>query len=457
MKTSSSDLRNKILKICKTTSSSDLIISTIHAIPAFKNITITQINSALSLLVEENKINLKITQSSDSYMLNDSLYTENKIEERKVLDCIVEKKYKFIFKFLKIGLGICIKKELIIIKDGVPLLTPNGKELLKNLLPLEKAIRNIQKGENIHDIDGLKEGISRKIIIVRKNIQKHYTSIDSKSIKNDEIKSLTSEIILNWDKYKFKKYDLNPPISKMEYVKKSPLDILKMEIKNFFLSIGLKEITMSSLVSSCLWNMDALFVPQDHPARTMQDTFYVKGKDPAEDIEEKIKEMHQNLWGYAWNSDEGRRHLLKTHNTCDTVKHLLLKGDTHHFIIDKIFRRETIDETHLPEFQQVDVIIEGETMSCRTLMTLLKKLYSHLGFHKIRFRVGYFPYTEPSFEVDGWHKNRWVELGGCGMIRKEICDLAGRKQAIAFGLGIERILLLRGEVPNLSAIYEWNV
>ena len=230
--------------------------------------------------------------------------------------------------------------------------------------------------------------------------------------------------------------------------------------------MGFQEI-QGDYVESCFWNMDVLFIPQDHPAREMQDTFYCKvpAKLPIQEKQllEEIARVHENGgttgstgWGYKFSKTEGERALLRTHTTVNTIRYLYNhpKPPCKVFSLERVFRKEDIDTTHLPEFYQIEGIIYEENANFRQLIGILKEFYRRMGFEKIRFRPGYFPYTEPSMEVEVFWNGKWMELGGSGIFRPEVTEPIGVKNPVlAWGLGLERIAMLRYGLSDIRSLY----
>lgn len=237
------------------------------------------------------------------------------------------------------------------------------------------------------------------------------------------------------------------------------------KVRRVFLEMGFSEI-ISPWIESSFWDFDALFQPQDHPARDMQDTFYVAKPDrcriPDGELVERIKHTHENGgdtgstgWQYRWNRDLAHKPVLRTHTTAATCRALAAHAQGtagKYFIIGPVFRRETVDYKHLPVFHQVDGIIVDKHASLSTLLGTLAAFYKKMGFPKIRFRPSFFPYTEPSAEVYLWLEQRreWVEMGGSGIFRPEVTlPLGVSDRVLAWGLGLERLAMM---IHNLKAI-----
>ncbi len=220
-------------------------------------------------------------------------------------------------------------------------------------------------------------------------------------------------------------------------------------------------------VESAFWNMDALFTPQDHPARDLQDTFYLRRPDtrplPEDDVVARVQAMHEsggdiasNGWGYDWSKEEAAKALLRTHTTANTIRWLAEHPEppVKVFTIDRIFRRETLDATHLDEFQQVEGIVMEEDASLGMLFGLLQEFYSRMGFEDIRMRPAYFPYTEPSMEVEVYYNGEWLELGGTGIFRPEVTRPFGVEHPVlAWGLGLERLVMVVEGLEDIRDIY----
>jgi phenylalanyl-tRNA synthetase alpha chain len=283
------------------------------------------------------------------------------------------------------------------------------------------------------------------------------------------IEQVTPEVIgaRTWEKTRFRKYDVDA-IVPVKYAGKQHFVQEAIEaVRKIWLSMGFVEME-GPVIQTAFWDMDALFVPQDHPAREMQDTLYVKGfgKVPKE-LLPAVKNAHEQGvagskgWGYQYSEQEAKRLLLRTHTTvlsAQTIASLKAQDmPAKFFSIGKVFRNESVDWKHLAEFHQVEGIVVGN-VTLQDLIGLQQQFYAQLGFPKVRFRPGYFPYTEPSCEVDVWHpqRNEWIEIGGMGVFRPEVvAPLTGNKdvRVLAWGLGLERIITMKYGISDLRHLY----
>ena len=366
-----------------------------------------------------------------------------------------------------------IKKD----KDTILEITDNGKKALTQESDEEKILKVLNENPNaIIDKNKIKPLLSRKNVVKEKEIitctiilTKEGKNVLLKDIKiEDDISQITSSIIKDgsWKNKTIRPYNINAFAPTKYGGKAHPLVDLISKIRQIFIEMGFEEI-QGDFVESCFWNMDILFIPQDHPAREMQDTLYCKNpskiKIKDNKLVNKIAKVHEDGgvtsstgWGYKFSEAEGERALLRTHTTVNTIRYLHDNPNPpcKVFSIGRVFRKENIDTTHLPEFYQIEGIIHEKNSNFRQLLGILKEFYSRIGFEKIRFRPGYFPYTEPSMEVEVLWNNKWMELGGSGIFRPEVTEPIGVKNPVlAWGLGLERLAMLKFGLSDIRELY----
>jgi phenylalanyl-tRNA synthetase alpha chain len=392
---------------------------------------------------------------------------------RELLDVLQKKEIPIAVGWLKRHSWINIKKD----KDTILEITEKGKKAAKNETDEEKILKQINEKPNI-EIDKNKV----KTLLTRKNILKEKEVITSAIIITDsgkkiiqmgieikdEISQITPKMIKtgSWKNKTIRPYDINAFAPAVYGGKPHPMIDLIAKIRQIFLEMGFEEIE-GDFIESCFWNMDVLFIPQDHPAREMQDTLYckvpskIKIDDPK--LVEAIGKVHESGgstsstgWGYKFSKEEGERPLLRTHTTVNTIRYLYKNPEPpcKVFSIGRVFRKENIDSTHLPEFYQIEGIVHEEGANFKQLIGLLKEFYKRMGFEKVRCRPGYFPYTEPSMEVDVFFNNQWMELGGSGIFRPEVTEPIGVKHPVlAWGLGLERLAMLKFGLKDIRDLY----
>jgi phenylalanyl-tRNA synthetase alpha chain len=375
--------------------------------------------------------------------------------------------------WLKTNGWASIRKE----KDTIIEMTDKGKKALSEVTEVEKLLRILyEHPEQEIEKDSIRPLASRKNVIKEKELITSTITLTEHGKKvvetgfeiQEEISQVTSAVIKNseWKQKTIRPYDIHAFAPAIYGGKPHPLVKLISEIRQIFVEMGFQEI-QGDYVESCFWNMDVLFIPQDHPAREMQDTFYCKipAKLPIQEKQllEEIARVHENGgttgstgWGYKFSKTEGERALLRTHTTVNTIRYLYNhpKPPCKVFSLERVFRKEDIDATHLPEFYQIEGIIYEENANFRQLIGILKEFYRRMGFEKIRFRPGYFPYTEPSMEVEVFWNGKWMELGGSGIFRPEVTEPIGVKNPVlAWGLGLERIAMLRYGLSDIRSLY----
>jgi len=374
-------------------------------------------------------------------------------------------------------------------KDNV-VITDKGMHAINEKDDDEKAIELMRDTKSIFMDElerySLSQDLVKKYLQNRSAIAKiktrviriaRLTEAGKKALKFDvkvlrEKNVLTSEDIVSgeWKNIKLRHYDVTLPAEKIYPAKIHLMQKIIQQVRKAFLEMGFTEI-VSPQVESAFWDFDALFQPQDHPARDMQDTFYLErpssAKLPDEEIVEIIKATHENGWktgskgwGYIWDRNKAKQVVLRTHTTASTIRALASNPNPPRkvFCVGKVYRNEAISYKHLPEFYQVDGIIIDEEANLATLLGTLKEFYRKMGFEKIRFKPSFFPYTEPSVEIFVYleSKKAWLEMGGSGVFRPEVTLPFGCSvPVLAWGLGLDRLAMLRYNIQDIRELY-WS-
>jgi phenylalanyl-tRNA synthetase alpha chain len=313
-----------------------------------------------------------------------------------------------------------------------------------------------------------------------------------------ERNSLTPEDIESgaWREIKLRPYDVTLAAKDVYPAKIHPLRKIIEQTRRAFLEMGFTEV-VSPMVESAFWNFDALYQPQDHPARDMQDTFYMSQPATAPlpkpihspavsagsetrrrpnqdgpamlDVVEQVRQTHENGWttgsegwGYTWSPERSKQVVLRTHTTAATIRALAAnpKPPGKFFCVGWTYRNETISFKHLPVFHQVDGIIVDEEANLASLMGTLQEFYSKMGFGRVKFKPAFYPYTEPSVDVVVYmeSRNKWIEMGGSGIFRPEVTlPLGCNYPVLAWGLGIERLAMLRFGFSDIRELYRSNL
>ncbi len=341
----------------------------------------------------------------------------------------------------------------------------------KVLAKIERGIDKFNKEETtqLENLTHRKGLLERKVKRVRiLNVTKDGVEVSENVEDEATVGNLTPEMLKDgtWRSKKFREYDVKLPGKIISRNGLHPLTVLIDQVREIFLSMGFTELK-DDFIELTGWNMDALFIPQDHPARDMQDTFFLKGVnvEPSSDEVElfkKIGKTHEkgigkySGWGYKWSMEEALKPLLRTHTTASTIRALHQDKDKEIavFSVDKVFRHESVDWKHLAEFYQVEGAIHSKNANLSTLKWYLTNFYSRLGFDDIELIPSYYPYTEPSLDVIVKINGREVEMGGSGIVRPEVTKTLGLKHnVIAWGLGLERLALMFYGLDDIRKLY----
>ncbi len=259
--------------------------------------------------------------------------------------------------------------------------------------------------------------------------------------------------------------DVEAKVPEVFVARTHPLKDTIDEIREIFVTLGFTEI-LGNMTQPSFWNFDALFTPQDHPARELQDTFYLDGisskKIGTPEQIRKVSESHKKNWRYYWDINIARKMVLRTHTTCVTIKHLAENkpDEARVFSLGRVFRNEKVSYKHLVEFNQIEGVVVGKDASLRNLMGIQREFYKRIGITKIKFWPTFFPYTEPSLQTMVYNERlgKWIELFGMGIFRPEVTKPLGiTKPVLAWGGGIERIAMLKYGLDDVREFYNNNL
>jgi phenylalanyl-tRNA synthetase alpha chain len=329
---------------------------------------------------------------------------------------------------------------------------------LKNnppVLPGEKTLKNIGKNKlSVDKIDknDLSVLLKKPDFIVEEIIKTKKISL-TESAKSISLSDSSGAI------------DVEAKVPEIFVARTHPLKDTLDEIREIFVTLGFSEI-IGNMTQSSFWNFDALFTPQDHPARELQDTFYLDGisakKIATSEQIRKVSESHKKNWRYNWDINEARKMALRTHTTCVTIKHLAENkpDESRIFSLGRVFRNEKVSYKHLVEFNQIEGVVVGKDANLRNLMGIQREFYKRIGITKIKFWPTFFPYTEPSLQTMVYNERlgKWIELFGMGIFRPEVTKPLGiTKPVLAWGGGIERIAMLKYGLDDVREFYNNNL
>jgi len=300
--------------------------------------------------------------------------------------------------------------------------------------------------------------------------------VESQSVQLKKEKNLLTPEDLRsglWSEITLRPYDITLKAETVHPAKVHPLRKIIEQTRRAYLEMGFTEV-VSPMVESSFWNFDALFQPQDHPARDMQDTFYMDEPSTTalpEDsaLVKRVQNAHENGgetgsegWGYQWSPERARQVVLRTHTTASTIRALARHPEPplKAFCVGWVCRNETMSYKHLPVFHQVDGIVIDKDASLASLLGTLETFYKKMGFKKVKFKPAFYPYTEPSVDVVVYLESRkkWIEMGGSGIFRPEVTEPLGCKHPVmAWGLGMERLAMIRYSLSDIRELYQGRI
>jgi len=434
---------------------------------------LVEVMNAASWLQAKGLVTMK-ERVVHSYRLARPEVAKRQLPERKALKAAIKAggrievaRLKAACKFddadLAVALGWLRRKGWADVSKGADgsfvVVTPAGRAAASAKGPDEVLLARLAKGELTGDsIDPhlLRDLKSRRDLVKERESVRREIALTTAGQKvlaagielKEEVAQPTTDLLRSgkWRGVDFRRYDTKAFAPLIRPGKRHVLGAYIERIRRIFLSMGFTEI-QGDFVLSAFWNFDALFQPQDHPARDQLDTFYLSKPAtmplPDEGIVRGVAEAHETGgatgstgWRYTWDRKEA-------------------EPPRKAFIIGRVFRPDAIDFTHLPEFHQIEGVVMEEGANLAQLIGVIEEFYRRLGFTRAKFRPGYFPYTEPSMEPEvQLPDGRWMELGGSGIFRPEVTEPLGLKAPVlAWGLGLERLIMAVEGISDIRQLY----
>ncbi len=356
----------------------------------------------------------------------------------------------------------------------------NDEKLIK-LLDEKNQVTVEELSPELHDAARLLKG--RKLVHIKQETERTieltetgWTLARKGTKATEEVTQLTPELIITgkWRQVKIQKYNIEAPVAKTWPGKKHPYLHFIDRVKEKLVNLGFREMT-GPYVETSFFNFDALYTPQDHPAREIFDIYIVKSPKYGDigtsaRVLQNVKKTHENGWKtgstgwkYKYSIKEAKQLVLRGHGTCLSARTLLssdLEIPGRYFSIARCYRPDVPDKTHLPEFNQVEGIVVEEKLTLRDLLGILETFAIEIAeADKVRMKPDYYPFTEPSVELSAYKKGYgWIEFGGSGIFRPEVTLPLGIKvPVIAWGLGIDRLFMMKAQVEDIRDLFSKNL
>ena len=335
--------------------------------------------------------------------------------------------------------------------------------------PEAAALESLAAGESVDDTELLDQLERRELVEQSERTVRTVTLTDAavtalmEGIEAAEtVDRLTPEMLTSgdWQDVEFTEYNVEADAPRVEGGRKHILRQTADRVKDVLVGMGFQEME-GPHADADFWINDCLFMPQDHPARTHWDRFALDVppiQELPDGLVDRVESAHregvgEDGEGYhsPWSRDFAEAVALRGHTTSLSMRYLSgfaganIEPPQRYFSVEKVYRNDTLDPTHLLEFFQIEGWVLAEDLSVRDLMGTFEEFYKQFGIEDIQFKPHYNPYTEPSFELFGTHPTtgELVEIGNSGMFRPEVLEPLGiEADVMAWGLALERLLML---------------
>jgi phenylalanyl-tRNA synthetase alpha chain len=332
-----------------------------------------------------------------------------------------------------------------------------------DLFDLQEALKKIDKGQEAEQqlVEVLMQRqLVEKIVAIKEEVKK---------LAGQEVTFLTPEIIKTgtWQKVRFKPYNVEAVGQKKYPGKRQPYIQFLLEVRQKLVELGFKEM-IGPMIETEFWNFDALFQPQNHPARDWSQTYSLKqpksGSLPESKIVAAVKNAHEKGiagsvgWQYKWNPQRAMQLMPRAHGTAVSARTLAAGPNIpgKYFSFSRCFRPDVIDVTHGVEFIQAEGIVVDESLNFKTLLGILKMFATEIaGAEKVKFMTDYYPFTEPSCQLSAKHPDLgWIEFGGSGIFREELTKPLGVDvPVLAWGIGIDRLAMFKLNIDDIRKLF----
>ncbi|KAG7571663.1 Phenylalanyl-tRNA synthetase [Arabidopsis suecica] len=450
--------------------SHDEVVNVIKRLHAFGYVDCQNIKRVSSVLTDEGKKYAAEGSPEVHYFL--AVPAEGSISKDELQKKLSPSDWKSTTSVFRIGSIYAVKNNWV----------ERGKQVSRKVQHVEDKVKNLllQIQEGMEPDEESLNYLKTTRRLVEEKVWKGYSVKKGPNYAPKRMSfatDLSRENLQNWKELEFKEYNFNAKGQPVDAGHVHPLLKVRKQFKDIFRQMGFEEMPTNNFVESSFWNFDALFQPQQHPARDSHDTFFLKApsttRELPEDYVERVKQVHESGgygsrgYNYDWKREEANKNLLRTHTTAVSSRMLYALAKKpftpkKYFSIDRVFRNEAVDRTHLAEFHQIEGLVCDHGLTLGDLIGVLQDFFSRLGISNLRFKPAYNPYTEPSMEIFSYHEGlgKWVEIGNSGMFRPEMLLPMGLPEdvrVIAWGLSLERPTMILYEIDNIRDLFGHKV
>ncbi len=424
---------------------------------------------------------------------NGRAYLKHGLPEKRFLDALKNKmtvgELKKVTKLdddeIRICLGLLKAKYAITIAGDAIEPTSERERLVREGFPEDELLKKLPKV--FEEMDENEKSVVSRLLrrrdIIRKDVVRlkyvELTDVGRKLARMPKaahmnlLENLTPGMLRekSWKGKRFRRYDIRTGVPRINYGKRQPYSEFLQNVREKLVSLGFREMN-GPIIETEFFNFDALFQPQNHPARSWSATYRIKepkyGTLPDKKLVSAVKKAHERGiggslgWRYAWDEKTASQLVPRAHDTAISPRFLArgVEIPGKYFSLVRCFRPDVIDAKHGVEFNQLGGFVIGKDLSFRHLLGLLEQfIFEITGISEVKFLPDYFPFTEPSVQVSAKHPEfGWMELAGAGIFRPELTLPLGVKEpVIAWGFGLDRLAMIKLGVNDIRDLFSNDI
>jgi len=369
------------------------------------------------------------------------------------------------------------------LEEGAPFRLRAGAPSGADLLPEEILLKQIANREEDLD-DAIVAALERRgLVRTERRSIKHWSPSDEgrrlplSESETDQLGAVTPALLLSgsWREHTFRPYDVRAPVPFLTGARPNRYAAWLEEFEEILIGFGFEQAE-GPLLETEFWNNDVLFMPQDHPARSIHDALSVEGLEghaPPPELLARVAAVHEGRplpgesvplgpgWGGTYDPRIAARPVLRSQTTAVSARYLARRPTApfRMFSLDRNFRPEKVDARHGIEFTQCEGIVGEDGITLRHLVGMFQAFAEAIGIRELKIRPSYFPFTEPSIEGYVRHPRLgWMEVFPGGLLRPEVTrPLGAEVPVMAWGIGIGRLALVALGCNDLRELFDDDI